>query len=182
MEVEEVTVPLVGVSESLSRLLEPLLVHTKQEWQQDSAKEVSPFTKVSWLQWGQQIMQTDTHALIMFAHVNVNNTLAHSSTFKSQFIMLKALVLWINMCKLIYVSHYQLNIVCLYSFLYFSFAFQDIVKCYFWNVSESVNLQLSCLTLFLLLFFLGQQWSSFLPESGLKTYFHISVAGKKKKL
>lgn len=64
VEAEEVVVPLAGVSESLSRLLEPLLVHAKQEWQQHSAKEVSPFTRVSWLQWGQQIMQTDTHALI----------------------------------------------------------------------------------------------------------------------
>lgn len=64
VEVEEVAVPLAGVSESLSRLLEPFLVHAKQEWQQDSAKEVSPFTRVPWLQWGQQIMQTDTHALI----------------------------------------------------------------------------------------------------------------------
>lgn len=51
--VEEVVVPLAGVSQSVSRLLEPLLVHAKQEWQQDSAKEVSPFTGVSWLQWGQ---------------------------------------------------------------------------------------------------------------------------------
>lgn len=36
-----------GGFESLSRLLEPLLVQAKQEWQQDSAKEVSPLTEVN---------------------------------------------------------------------------------------------------------------------------------------
>lgn len=60
-EEEVVLLLLAGVSESLSRLLEPLLIHAKQEWQQDSAIEVSPFTAVSCLRWGQRSWKRSTN-------------------------------------------------------------------------------------------------------------------------
>lgn len=62
-----------GGLETLSRLLEPLLAQAKQEWQQDSAWEVSPFTAVSQREGGRTAWQRSTD------HANTDKVAANTS-------------------------------------------------------------------------------------------------------